>query len=223
MRFINITKKFDEKIIFEHFSADITEGKVTAIMGASGVGKSTLANILCGLTTYSGAVVSDGKISMVFGEPALLANLTVEKNLDYAVKHVIKDKTSRCEAIERALTAVELYDERKKYPHELSTGMAQRVALARAFIYPSRYIVLDEPFRGLDLGVKRRLGAYLKKLLSEDCRTTILITHDVDETLLFADNVIVLSGSPAEIVYKNEINEDNPERVRESLTSILGD
>lgn len=226
MRFEHITKKFNDKLIFDDFSLEIENGKITAVMGASGVGKSTLANILTGLTDYSGKVDFDGRIAMVFGEPALLPNLTVEKNLAYAVSHIIKDKTELNTAVKRVLEAVELENERKKYPHELSTGMAQRVALARAFLFPSECIVLDEPFRGLDIGVKKRLERYLSNLLSVDPRTTLLITHDIEETLTLADEVIVLAGRPASVVYRTEIRArdiSSVSEIKNKLTDIFGE
>ena len=91
------------------------------------------------------------------------------------------------------------------YPKSLSTGMAQRVAIARGFLYPAKYILMDEPFRGLDTSLKNRLQKYFLKLLSKDQRTVLLITHDVNEALLLADRVIVFDGNPINMVLDEKI------------------
>lgn len=206
MKLTNITKRYGEVNIFEKFSIEFEENKVTAVMGASGIGKSTLVNIMAGLTHYDGYIESEGDISCVFSEPALLPNLTVRGNLEYAVAHRYKDKLRRSEAIENVLEAVELSDRAGAYPAELSTGMAQRVSMARGFLYPSRYILLDEAFRGLDTALKTKLERYFLKLLESDPRTVIMITHDVNEALLLADRLVVIDGSPAAVVMDRNID-----------------
>ncbi len=206
MKLTNITKRYGEVNIFEKFSIEFEENKVTAVMGASGIGKSTLVNIMAGLTPYDGYIESEGDISCVFSEPALLSNLTVRGNLEYAVAHRYKDKLRRSEAIENVLEAVELSDRAGAYPAELSTGMAQRVSMARGFLYPSRYILLDEAFRGLDTALKTKLERYFLKLLESDPRTVIMITHDVNEALLLADRLVVIDGSPAAVVMDRNID-----------------
>ncbi len=223
MKFVNITKKFDDELVFENFNLEISENKVTAIMGASGVGKSTLGRIMVGLTEYDGSVEMNGKVGAVFGDPALLPNLTVEGNLEYAIKHKIKDKATRKRAIADVLKTVELSDDAKKFPSELSTGMAQRVALARAFVYPSEYILLDEPFRGLDVRVKQRLIDYLKILLKNEERTTIIITHQADEAFSLADELIVLSGRPAEVSLRAHVQMQNREEILRNINAILAE
>lgn len=206
MKLTNITKRYGEVNIFEKFSIEFEENKVSAVMGASGIGKSTLVNIMAGLTPYDGYIESEGDISCVFSEPALLPNLTVRGNLEYAVAHRYKDKLRRSEAIENVLEAVELSDRAGAYPAELSTGMAQRVSMARGFLYPSRYILLDEAFRGLDTALKTKLERYFLKLLESDPRTVIMITHDVNEALLLADRLVVIDGSPAAVVMDRNID-----------------
>ena len=212
MKLTNITKRYGEVNIFEKFSIEFEENKVTAVMGASGIGKSTLVNIMAGLTPYDGYIESEGDISCVFSEPALLPNLTVRGNLEYAVAHRYKDKLRRSEAIETVLEAVELSDRAGAYPAELSTGMAQRVSMARGFLYPSRYILLDEAFRGLDTALKTKLERYFLKLLESDPRTVIMITHDVNEALLLADRLVVIDGSPAAVVMDRNIESPKTSR-----------
>ena len=212
MKLTNITKRYGEVNIFEKFSIEFEENKVTAVMGASGIGKSTLVNIMAGLTPYDGYIESEGDISCVFSEPALLPNLTVRGNLEYAVAHRYKVKLRRSEAIENVLEAVELSDRAGAYPAELSTGMAQRVSMARGFLYPSRYILLDEAFRGLDTALKTKLERYFLKLLESDPRTVIMITHDVNEALLLADRLVVIDGSPAAVVMDRNIESPKTSR-----------
>ena len=157
MKLKSIYKSYGDISIFEDFSIEFEEGKTVAVMGASGVGKSTLLNIITGLTDFSGTVETKGEISVVFSEPALLKNLTVEENLRYAVAHAYPDKKQLAAGIEAVLNSVELWDRRRAYPGELSTGMAQRVQLARGFLFPSDYLIMDEAFRGLDTALKIRL------------------------------------------------------------------
>lgn len=212
MKLVNISKSYGELNIFEKFSIEFEENKVTAVMGASGIGKSTLVNIVAGLIPYEGVIEAEGDISCVFSEAALLPNLTVRGNLEYAVKHKFKDKTLRNRAIDSVLEAVELSDRAGAYPAELSTGMAQRVSMARGFLYPSRYILLDEAFRGLDTALKTKLERYFLKLLEAEPRTVVMITHDVNEALMLADRLVVLEGNPVKIALDETVSSDKRSR-----------
>ncbi len=212
MRITNLNKSYGDKIIFENFTLDCEKGKITAIMGRSGIGKTTLLKAIAGLTDYEGKIECDGNISYVFGEASLIPSLTVKQNLDYSVSHVIKDKVLRKNAIIDVLKQVELIDEINSYPLNLSTGMAQRVSLARGFLYPSNVLVMDEPFRGLDTALKSRLQKYFLKLLSLDNKTVILITHDINEALLLADRIIVFDERPVKIKFDESISSTKAER-----------
>ena len=212
MKIVNLKKNYGEKTIFNNFNLNFEEGKITAIMGKSGIGKTTLLKIIAGLTEYEGQIDCDGKISYVFGEASLIPSLNVKQNLEYAVSHVIKDKIEREKAIIDILEQVELADEIRSYPKNLSTGMAQRVALARGFLYPSNTLIMDEPFRGLDTALKSRLQKYFMKLLSIDNKTVILITHDINEALLLADRVLVFDSRPVEISFDEKIDIPQSER-----------
>ena len=212
MKLVNISKSYGKLSVFDGFSVEFEENKVTAVMGASGIGKSTLVNIIAGLIPYEGVIEAEGDISCVFSEAALLPNLTVRGNLEYAVKHKLKDKRERDEAIYSVLEAVELGDRAGAYPAELSTGMAQRVSMARGFLYPSRYILLDEAFRGLDTALKTKLERYFLKLLEAEPRTVVMITHDVNEALMLADRLVVLEGNPVKIALDETVSSDKRSR-----------
>ncbi len=212
MKIVNVSQSYDEKHIFRNFSYEFPNGKITAIMGGSGVGKTTLLKIIAGLTNYTGEIQKEGEISYVFGETSLIPSLTVRQNLNFAVSHVIPCKEERETLIKDILAEVELIDEIDNYPHQLSTGMAQRVSIARGFLYPSSTIIMDEPFRGLDTALKTKLEKLLLKLLSKDKKTVIFITHDVTEAVLIADKVIVVDGRPIEVKGEIEINLPQEER-----------
>lgn len=212
MKIKNLSKSFGDKHIFKNFNVEFEKGKITAIMGKSGIGKTTLLKAIANLTDYQGEIESDGAISYVFGEASLIPSLTVKQNLSYAVSHVIKDKKVRENAIYDILEQVELGDEANSFPWNLSTGMAQRVSLARGFLYPSNVLIMDEPFRGLDTALKSRLQKYFLKLLSKDNKTVVLITHDVNEALLLADRILVFDNRPVNIVFDESITIPQPER-----------
>ena len=194
MKIYNVSKNYGPKTIFENLSLELEQNTVTAIMGASGLGKTTLLKMIAGLTDFAGDIIKEGEVSYVFGESSLIPALTVKQNLEYAVSHTILDKVQLNNVITSVLGELEMLQELNSYPNELSTGMAQRVALARGFIYPAKYILMDEPFRGLDTSLKSKLQKYFLKLLEREKRTVLLITHDINEALLLADRILIFDG-----------------------------
>ena len=206
MKLVNLSKRFDNKVIFDNLNLEIPENKITVIIGNSGTGKTTLLNILGGLTSYDGLIQDKpSNMSFVFSEPRLVNNLTVFGNLEYVLKHIELDKDKRKEIIENMLSAVELLEYKDYYPRELSTGMAQRVAIARAFIVPSDMIVMDEAFRGLDVGLKNRLMNYFIRLWNENKKTVVTVTHDISEAIYLADRIYLFSGSPVEVALSEDV------------------
>jgi NitT/TauT family transport system ATP-binding protein len=202
----NIYKSYGDNEIFKNFSFEFKSARVTCLLGESGSGKTTLLNIISGITEYSGKVDgAEGNISYIFQSPRLIPSLTVYGNLDYVLHAVIQDKVKRKELIMNVLNIVELGEAKDKYPRELSGGMAQRLAMARAFAYPSSLLIMDEPFKALDIGLKKRLTEAFLTLWEKDKRTVIYVTHDIDEALLISDRIAVIKGKPASLVYNKEI------------------
>ena len=156
-----IFKKFSfsypDKEIYKNFNAVFSGGKINVVLGASGVGKTTLLNALTGLSRFDGEIENMPKnVSYIFQNDRLVRTISVEKNLDFVLKNVIPDKTARKNAIYDMAKLLEISDVLKRLPTEISGGQAQRVQMARAFLYPSEVMLLDEPFKGLDVSLKTR-------------------------------------------------------------------
>lgn len=184
---ISVSKSYGQTKVFENFALEIREGEILCILGESGGGKTTLLNILSGLTTYEGELQGvPEKVGYIFQEPRLLPNLTVEENLRYA--------GGRDEDIEEILIKTELSSLRKKYPKQLSGGEKQRVGIARAFLADEPLLLLDEPFSSLDTGLKIRLSKVFIDLWKEKGQTTVFVTHDIEEACMLAQRVAVLKG-----------------------------
>lgn len=170
LRISHLFKKFGNTVVLDDFSMSCPDTGVTAIMGASGIGKTTLLNIIAGIQKADfGEIYSDfNKISYKFQEPRLLPWLTAKENVETVTDNA-----------DKWLEMVELANCADKYPHELSGGMQQRVALARALAYEGDLLLLDEPFGAVDSDTKEILidaiSGYAKT------NAVILVTHDVSD------------------------------------------
>lgn len=192
MKLQNISKSYGDNIVFENFNLEVEENKILALLGASGCGKTTLLNIISGVVDYEGTVTKCGeRVSYLFQKQRLIPNLTVYKNLEYVLKSLYDGK-GREEKIEAILKQVEMWDYKNAYPSELSGGMGRRVSLARAFVYDAPLLLMDEPFKGLDISLKKRIIEVFTELYLADKRTTVFVTHDIDDALLLADRIVVL-------------------------------
>lgn len=182
---LGVTKHYGNVSVYQNFDLHIEENKITCILGSSGCGKTTLLNMIAGLTAFEGKIIPKVlQCSYIFQQPRLVPALTVEGNL----KLVCKDT----EKIREILANVELADKAHSYPVELSGGQAQRVSIARAFVYPSDLILMDEPFSSLDTALKLRLMDVFLKLWQKNPRTAIFVTHDVEEAYMLSHRAIVL-------------------------------
>ncbi len=188
IRILNLTKKYGDRDIFRNFSLSIGKGKVTALMGKSGLGKTTLMRILMGLEKYDSGEIEglEGiRIGAVFQEDRLCENLSSVTNVAIAC-----DRKVTKEMIERELERTGLKGSLHKPVRELSGGMKRRVAIVRSVMSPSDILIFDEPFKGLDSETKEDIVKYLKERIGG--RTVILITHDIREAEIFDSNVINL-------------------------------
>src|SRR6266567_2980591 len=190
--------------IVRDFTLNVGQGEFVCIVGHSGCGKSTVLSIVMGLNqpTTGGVVINGREVSgpgtdrgVVFQSATLLPWLTVRDNVRLSLGQV-RPRAAAVEA-EPYLAAVGLAGQGDRYPRELSAGMQQRVGIARAFALEPRLLLLDEPFSLLDALTRMELQDELMRLWETTRKTVIMVTHDVDEALLLADRVVMMTNGPA--------------------------
>lgn len=201
----NLSVSYGDKVIFSDFSITFAEGKISVVLGRSGIGKSTLLNCIAGLLPHEGEIKGVKSVGYVFQKDRLIPNISVYQNLDLVLKGVIKSKAERIKRIGNILKVLGIDELSQKLPKSLSGGELQRVAMARAYLYPCDVLLLDEPFKALDAALKGKLFKELIKLNEYEHRTVVFVTHAVDECLLLADDYFVLDGNPCKVADKGEI------------------
>jgi len=198
-------------------SLEVDVGEIVAIVGGSGCGKSTLLRAVSGLDRPTqGAVRLDGmqitapheKIGIVFQEPRLLPWLTVADNVGFGLAD--RPDAERKRRVADALERVGLTEKASGWPRELSGGQAQRVAIARALVPRPQVLLLDEPFSALDAFTRADLQDHLLSLWADLRPTLIVVTHDVDESIVLADRVVVMRPHPGRVGDEIEIDLPRP-------------
>ncbi|CAH1193220.1 Nitrate import ATP-binding protein NrtD [Paenibacillus allorhizoplanae] len=204
-------------VALQNTNLTINENEFVCVVGPSGCGKTTLLNIIAGLEhASSGSVTVDGKEvkgpgkerGVVFQQYALFPWKTVLKNVEFGLKLRGYSKAERRERAEHYIEMVGLKDFAQAYPKELSGGMKQRVAIARAYAVQPEVLLMDEPFGALDAQTRAQLQEELLNTWQSEKRTCFFITHDVEEAVILAQKVIVMSARPGRI--KEIINVDIP-------------
>lgn len=216
---VNINKKYDDLEILNNFSISFEENKISCLFGPSGVGKTTIVNIAANLIPFdNGKVTGTNKAiySYVFQEPRLLEWYSLYDNIDFVLKDVYNEE-KRVSIISNYINMVDLKGYENYKPKALSGGMCQRISLVRAFAYPSNFLILDEPFKGLDMKLKNEMIYLFKKLWNENKRTGLFITHDVDEAVRLSDYIYILNNRPVEIIKKLNIENMEKEEVKRLL------
>jgi len=199
-----VTKSFGDLEVLSNIDLEIQGGKILCVLGPSGCGKTTLLNIIARMIIPDGGLLEGlepHSVSYVFQEPRLLPWKTVKANVEFVLRGR-KVSGRRSEEVERCLELVDLIDFQHSFPAALSGGMKQRVAIARAFAYPSHLLLMDEPFRALDLKLKLQLIRAFMDIWWSDRRAVVFVTHDIPEAVLLGDEIVVLSERPARVVSK---------------------
>lgn len=214
----NVSKHFGSFQAVEQVNLEIESGSLVALLGPSGSGKSTLLRLVAGLEMpdqgkiwltgkdATNKSVQDRNIGFVFQHYALFKHLTVRKNIAFGLEINKVPKGKIKARVEELLDLVQLSGLGDRYPSQLSGGQRQRVALARALAVQPQVLLLDEPFGALDAKVRKDLRAWLRRLHDEVHVTTVFVTHDQEEAMEVADEIVVMNkgrveqvGTPAEI------------------------
>jgi sulfate transport system ATP-binding protein len=222
---VDVTKRFGSYTALDNVSVTIPEGSLTALLGPSGSGKSTLLRVIAGLEQpESGRVLIGDEdvtnrpartrgVGMVFQHYAAFKHMTVWDNVAFGLTIRKRPKADVADRVHELLELVQLEGLAKRYPSQLSGGQRQRMALARALAVEPSVLLLDEPFGALDARVRKELRAWLRRLHDEVHVTTIIVTHEQEEAMEVAGQIVVLNagrveqvGSPREL-YDEPANE----------------
>ena len=213
----NIRKSFGRYTALDDVSLQVKSGKLTALLGPSGSGKTTLLRIIAGLEyadegsgriQFHGEDVTDEpagkrKVGFVFQHYALFRHMSVFENIAFGLKVRRQGRPPKAEITDRVhklLKLVQLENLAERYPHQLSGGQRQRIALARALAVEPKVLLLDEPFGALDAKVRKELRRWLRRFHEEIHLTTLFVTHDQEEALEIADEVVIMNQAKIEQV-----------------------
>lgn len=201
----------EDLIVFDNINFELHRGEFVCIIGHSGCGKTTILNVLAGLEQPSGGhVFMDGREvsgpsldrGVVFQSHALMPWLSVRENIAFAVKSKWPDwsKAEIGSHVQKFVDLVHLQGAEDKKPAQLSGGMKQRVGIARAFAIQPKMLLLDEPFGALDALTRGNIQDELVEIVQQTHQTVFMITHDVDEAILLADKIFLMSNGPQAVI-----------------------
>lgn len=204
--------------VLDDINLEFDNGEMVCILGPSGCGKSTLLRIIAGFEqATSGNVIIDGNHVgqpsanhiFVFQNSGLLPWMTVWENVELGLRHM-KDAPSKAEKVEEFIEIVELEGFADHYPHQLSGGMQRRTELARALAVNPNILILDEPFSGLDFMTHMKMREEVVNLHAFTGKTTLIVTHDIDDALIMGDRIVVMDGRPAMIQLNHQLDFPRP-------------
>src|SRR5262245_9238014 len=208
----NLSKQFGTFVALDDVSIEVAAGSLTALLGPSGSGKSTLLRVIAGLERPdAGSVFIEDKdvtgippqqrgVGFVFQHYAAFKHMTVYDNVAFGLKIRKRPKAETQERVQQLLALVQLDGLAKRYPSQLSGGQRQRMGLARALAVDPAVLLLDEPFGALDAQVRAELRVWLRRLHEETHTTTVIVTHDQEEAMDVADEVVVMNRGKVEQV-----------------------
>ncbi|WP_084539661.1 ABC transporter ATP-binding protein [Azorhizobium doebereinerae] len=222
-----LTKRFEGSTLYDGFDLDIPKGKIVSVFGPNGCGKSTLINMISGILPYdAGEILFDGKdvretrIGYVFQNyrEAVFPWLKAIDNIRYPLKFL---KLSRAEAdarVDALLASFDVKIDLARYPYQLSGGQQQLVSIMRALVVEPEVLFLDEPFSALDYEMTLFLRDRLQKVLVERKVTTLLVSHDLDEAVELADEVLLLTKKPTRVAARIAYDAPRPRTADTTLT-----
>jgi sulfate transport system ATP-binding protein len=207
---LNISKRFGDFVALDDVSLEVPSGSLTALLGPSGGGKSTLLRVIAGLESpdagqvciegrdMTGVTPQDRGVGFVFQHYAAFKHMSVRDNVAFGLKIRKRPKQEIARRVDELLGLVQLSQFAARYPNELSGGQRQRMALARALAVEPSVLLLDEPFGALDANVREELRKWLRRLHDEMPVTTLFVTHDQEEAMEISDQIVVISHGRVE-------------------------
>lgn len=234
------SQEISSAYLFENFQLEIQKGEWVALLGASGLGKSTLLHLISGiLPLKEGKILLEGKpiekgdVAYMFQKDLLLPYKTVTENLclPFLLRNIAL-KEAKIQ-VHQCLKEFGLEEMASLYPHQLSGGMRQRVALLRTYFCGKKFLLLDEAFSSLDALTKKEMQSFYQEMQKKLSLTTLWITHEVEDALAWADKIYVLAGRPARIVLEKDLRNEKffiqekatflleKEKCKEEIFSVL--
>lgn len=223
----HVSKSFEEEQIIKDISIELKQGEIVSLLGVSGGGKTTLFNIIAGISVPDkGNVILEGeditgkpgRVSYMLQKDLLLPYRTI---LDNVALPLIVGGMRKKEARKKASEFFEefgLAGTEKKYPSQISGGMKQRAALLRTYLFSEKVALLDEPFSALDMLTKAGVHEWYLDVMEKIKLSTLFVTHDIDEAILLSDRIYLLTGKPGTITKEIVIREPKPRRKDFHLT-----
>lgn len=226
----NVSKSYEDGVIIQDISLELREGEIVSLLGASGGGKTTLFNVIAGLSQPDTGEIylegenitgKPGKISYMLQKDLLLPYRTIVDNVALPLLIRGENKTDARKKASGYFEEFGLIGTEHKYPSQLSGGMKQRAALLRTYLFSEKVALLDEPFSALDMLTKSTVHEWYLDVMEKIKLSTLFITHDIDEAILLSDRIYLLTGKPGKITKEIQIRESKPRAGDFNLTEAF--
>ncbi len=206
----NLSVRYKNNIVLEDISFKVKKGEFLSVVGRSGCGKSTLLHSIAGLIPYTGKIIKNSKIGIVFQDHSLFPWMRVKDN----ILSVLRNDKDKDKKVDEYLELTGLKDKCNAYPDNLSGGQKQRVALARALAFDSGILLMDEPYGALDVYTKENMQTWLMQVWMKNRKTVLFVTHDIEEAVFLSDRIMVLDNKRIQDVLDIDFTRPRQEEIK---------